>query len=86
MLSAMDIQEIDIARGEITAPDDPCLIVDIRRMAGRPTTGNRQEPSGGHIWFVDQDQPEDLKEAIHEAKMEARKRGLTSIYVRGRNA
>jgi hypothetical protein len=83
MLGAMDIAELDLARADI--PDGPCLLVDVRRMVDA-TTGNRREPDGGHTWFVDLNQPEDLKVAIHEAKIEARKRGLSCIYVRGRNA
>lgn len=60
-------------------------MVDVRRMA-RPTTGGPRDADGGTTWYVDQGQPEDLKVAVHEAKLEARKRGLSFIYVRGRNA
>lgn len=86
MLSGMDIAEIDLARGDIPPSGEPWILVDIRRMAGRTTTGGPREADGGLTWYVDDGQPEDLKVAIHEARLAARQRGLQMIYVRGRNA
>jgi hypothetical protein len=65
------------------------LLILRRRTLGRPglaakNFSSRQTNAAAAHVVVDRDQAEDFKGAIHEAQLEASRRGLTSIYVRGR--